>query len=307
MSFMKGRILPVLCCISLLGCGWDTDEEYIPSWESTWLVLEQQGLFSIVQVTAQEVFTHPSFPSISRLVQWNKCLWGTTSAGTLVQIDPRTAEIVKQISLPSGQAIEVGAGLSCITVCSDDSTLFLYDGEDEWRSLPLPGLPILIQGRSDRSFVVIDDSIVWKIQEQTLGLRDTFSFHRPVTKLQNDNGVHTYLSHADSSSLYLSRLNYHGQASRYYEVAQAATDIQFNPLLRAESGIEFLGNLEIKNGCLTAPSGICGDQFWPIWETGKILVQRSDSLILYDLHSARVLHNYGFFSGQIRDGENIIQ
>lgn len=305
---MKALVLSLILVLSLTGCGWDTDEEFLPEWKASWILSKDStGARSWMLFTQEGMLTMPSTVTPKRITSWQDDLWAADVDGKVLQLDAESGEVLNQFSPPSGLAIETGGGLDQLYVCTDDSMLYLFDGVDTWTARSLPAQPGLIQTRSDRAFLVIGDTVIWKIQEQTFSPRDSFSFTRAVTRLQNDNGVETWVTHEDSSDLYLSRLNYHGQVFRFYEQRQLVDDILYNPLLRAETGIEYIGNLEVEEGCLTTFPEICGDQFWPVWEAGLLIVTRSDSAYLYNLIGGQILRSFGAFSGRITDGENVIR
>lgn len=302
------HLFPLIFVLVLTSCGWDTDVDQIPEWKATWLVLEDSSsgmTWLRIDSTSLIEITENALPS-SIDATYDQ-LWSVNSDGSVSLRDPVTGEIVDSYSLPTGEALDLAIGLNHLYISGSDSAVHFLDLKKRtWNQLTLTGLPGLIETRSDRGYVVVDDTTVFIVQEQAFSPRDTLYYSIPIVSLHNDPGVFTFLFHQASPKIRLSRINYHDQVFRFIERATEEDLRLINPLGREVYGREYIGDLEVRDGCLVSGPGICGDQFWPIWELGFILIQREGNLFRYDLFTGELLYDYGSFVGIITDGENII-
>ncbi len=306
---MKYSILLLLVCGLLLpSCGWDSDIDEVPKWKTTWLIVQdstaQVRWMSVDSTSITETNIGPTPVSIDAIYSQ---LWSVNADGSISRREPETGTIEETFQLPSGQAAELAIGLEQLYVSGTDSAVHFLDLKQEtWNQLFVNGQPGLIETRSDKGYVVVDDTIVLIVQEQAFVPRDTLHYSLPIRSLHNDPGIYTFLMHQPSPEIRLSRINYHDQIFQFIERTTEEDLRLINPLGRSIYGKEYIGNIGIENGCLISIPAICGDQFWPIWEAGLLLVQRGGNLFRYDLFSGELVYEYGVFEGLITDGENII-
>lgn len=305
------RRLPVLlliCASILSACGLDTDADYIPDWKATWIVVEDStSAIQWIRIDSVSVsVSTTNSPPIS-VDAADDQLWTVNSDGSITSRALESGDIESSYTLPSGEPQSLAIGLDQLYVSGTDSAIHFLDlTSRDWQRLPVDGLPGLIETRSDRGFVVVNDTIVIIVQEQAFSPRDTLFYSIPITALRNDPDIYTFLFHDSAPDFRLSRINYHDQVFQYIERRTDGDGLLINPVKRRIYDQEYLGDLGITEGCLTSLSSICGDQFWPIWEVGMILVVREGILYRHDLFSGEVLQEYGEFEGEITDGENII-
>lgn len=296
------------CIIFLTSCGWDSDIEEAPEWKATWLIVEDSSMqvkwLRVDSTSITEGFE--GSPPVSIDATYSH-LWTVNTDGSIALREPETGTIEQLYSLPSGNATELAIGLDQLYVSGTDSAIHFLDiNKETWNRLEVDGLPGLIETRSDRGYVVVNDTIVLIVQEQAFVPRDTLYYSIPIVSIHNDPGIYTFLMHHPAPEITLSRINYHDQVFQFIERSIEEDLRLINPLGRSIYGKEYIGDLAISDGCLVSVQTICGDQFWPIWESGFILVQRDETLFRYDLFSGELAYEYGPFEGLIVDGENII-
>lgn len=306
---MKRFPLFILICVQILSsCGWDTDIDQIPEWQATWLIVQDSAAqvrwMKVDSTSIMEI--HEGSTPVSIDATYAQ-LWTVNTDGSISLRETATGTVEEKLFLPSGSATELAIGLEQLYVSGTDSAVHFLDLKKKiWNRLAVDGLPGLIETRSDRGFVVLNDTIVYIVQEQAFIPRDTLHYSIPIISLENDPGVYTFVMHQPSPEIKLSRINYHDQFFLFVERAIEEDSRLINPVGRVFYGREYLGDIGIVNGCLLSTPGVCGDQFWPIWEEGMILVQRGRNLFRYDLFSGELVYEYGSFEGKIIDGENII-
>lgn len=306
---MKYSILLLLFCgLLLTTCGWDTDIDEAPEWKATWLIVQDSSdrvrWLRVDSTSITEINTGSTPVSLDATYSH---LWSVNTDGSISRRESETGTIEETFQLPSGQAVELAIGLEQLYVSGTDSAVHFLDLKREtWNQLFVNGQPGLIETRSDRGFVVIDDTIVLIVQEQAFAPRDTLHYTIPILSLHNDPGIYTFLMHQSFPEISLSRINYHDQIFQFIERTTEEDLRLINPVGRSIYGKEYIGNIGIENGCLISLSAICGDQFWPIWKAGFLLVRRGGNLFRYDLFSGELVYEYGPFEGFITDGENII-
>lgn len=306
---MKHSVFFLLACIIFLpSCGWDSDIEEAPEWKATWLIVEDSSMqvkwLRIDSTSITEV--NEGSPPVSIDATYSQ-LWTVNTDGSIALKEPETGTIQQRYSLPSGNATDLAIGLDQLYVSGTDSAVHFLDfNKETWNRLEVNGLPGLIETRSDRGYVVVNDTIVLIVQEQAFVPRDTLHYTIPILSLHNDPGIYTFLMHQPFPEISLSRINYHDQIFQFIERTIEEDLRLINPVGRSIYGNEYIGNLTVADGCLISMPAICGDQFWPIWEAGFLLIQRGGNLFRYDLFSGELVYEYGPFEGLITDGENII-
>lgn len=300
--------LLLLCIQMLSSCGWDTDVDQVPEWKASWLTVRDSSLqvaWLRVDATSITEIIEESSP-ISIDGNYSQ-IWTVNSDGSISLRESETGEIEETFFLPSGNATELAIGLEQLYISGTDSAIHFLDLKKKtWNRLAVDGIPGLIETRSDRGYVVVNDTIVLIIQEQAFVPRDTIQYSIPIVSLHNDPEIYTFLVHRPLPDIRLSRINYHDQVFQFIERPIEEDRRLINPLGRSVYGSEYIGDLGIENGCLISQPTICGDQFWPVWEAGLILVQDEGNLFRYDLFSGELVFDYGPFEGLISDGENII-
>lgn len=301
-------LLLLVCLLFLTSCGWDSDIDEVPEWKTTWLIVQdstdQVKWVSIDSTSITEINAGPTPISIDAAYSQ---LWTVNTDGSISRREPETGTVVESFQLPSGTATNLAIGLEQLYVSGTDSAVHFLDlKKNRWNRLEVPGVPGLIETRSDRGFIVVNDTTVLIIQEQAFVPRDTIHYSIPIMSLQNDPGIYTFLLHEPSPTVKLSRINYHDQIFQFIERPIEEDSRLINPLNRQIFGNEYIGDLSITDDCVVSIPAICGDQFWPIWEVGLLLVQRDENLFRYDLFSGELRYDYGTFEGIITDGENTI-
>lgn len=294
--------------VFLSSCGWDSDIDQAPEWKATWLIVKDSSLqVKWVRVDSGSLVEISEGTIPLSIDATYSQLWTVNTDGSITRREPETGLVEKSFQLPSGTASDLAIGLEQLYVSGSDSAIHFLDLKKEtWNRLEVQGLPGLIETRSDRGYVVVNDTIVLIVQEQAFVPRDTLHYSIPIISLHNDPGIYTFLMHQPSPEITLSRINYHDQIFQFIERTIEEDLRLINPLGRSMYGTEYIGDLAILDGCLDSSQIICGDQFWPIWEEGAILVQRNRKLFRYDLFSGELIHDYGSFEWEITDGENII-
>ncbi len=305
----RNRIGWLLLLLPLVACTFDHDSGYLPQWKATWWVLQDDsGAHSWVRIDTTSVLTGLTGGTAIAIQADERGLWALEEGGRVSLRDRIDGEVERQWHTPDGLGTDLTLGLSRVFVSTAEAYLWVLDPEKErWHEVTMAGPSGYILARSDRCFVQVDDTVVVKVQEQSLAVVETIILNFPILSFDHDGGHFTYASHSSPEGLRLSRLSYHPDVMNALQKVQAADQILINPLLRQTYGTEYLGDLIVENGCLTGLSGICGDHFWPIWEEAEVLVLRADSLFRYDLETGARLYEYGRLSGELKDGVNVVE
>ncbi|MDP5169873.1 MAG: hypothetical protein NWR72_06485 [Bacteroidia bacterium] len=305
---MSRKINPsfVVLLLLLTSCGWDTDETYIPTWQASWLITQDSlGGRHLLRIDSSTVIEYADVPRAMDLAdgEW----WTLDAAATLSQRDLKTGEVISSWTIPGQDHQDVARGLERIYVTGADSSLYFFHPKKEsWVAVDLPGKGGLVSTRADRAFVQVEDSVVLRVQEQTYSFTDTIYFTTTIKGFQKDGSHITYVFSTDGVSLFRTRMLYSNATMNPFQQRVSLEEILISPYRRQEFGQEYTDNLEVADGCLTRVNTICGQQFWPIWETGDILIFDHDSLFRYDLRSGEKLFSYGKSSGSITDGVNVV-
>lgn len=302
--FPMPRVLWIcfLICMAIpMGC--DSDEHFRPKWQASWLLMEDSsGTVEVLRVDEQGMLRAP-WSAIA--LAYNGDRLYTLEVGRLVVRDPQTGEELDRWEVPGSDHVDLDLGLETVIVSAEDSSLYFRELKgDSWQRIRLAGPGGALSAKSDRIYAQVGEHSYLKIQEQARSSRDSFVVAGAFRSMQPDGGFFTFLYTQDSSGVYWTRLNYHNATVNPLNARLNVDETWINPLIQRTYGREYLGNLERRDSCVVQVPGLCGEAFWPIWQSAEILRWQGDSLFRHDLNTGSQIAAYASRPGQPRDGVN---
>ncbi len=285
----------------LSSCSWDNDERFLPAWQGSWLLVDlPNGTRELIRVG--ETTVERTGLNMVALAPWEQSWWAVTG-NRLSERDLFSGAELASWPLPGNGYTGLAAGLDHLFLSSADSAVWMFTRKNEtWTEIPLSGPGNRVRARSDRAFVQTGARKVMIIQEQTRSIRDSVQFARNIESMQVDGEYSIMIESAEAQNRFRTRLSYHNANPLPLEQPISYEREWYSPIASARFGRELTGVLRQQNGCLEGYPELCGDQFWPIWAGGEVLVVARDSLFRYDIRTSRLLHQYGSWEGVLVDG-----
>lgn len=298
---MTIRTLLAAGFLLLASCGWDDDEQYLPVWQGSWLLVDLPGGNRELVKIGETGFERTGIQAVALAAGTQS--WWTINGSNLSERDFSSGEELNSRALPAGTFSGLAIGLDHLYLSSADSAVWMLNNKkQDWTEVRISGPGGLIRARSDRAFVQTGTKKVMILQEQARSIRDSVLFARNIGTMQVDGEYSIMIESAEGQSRFRTRLSYHNASPLPLEQPISFEREWYSPIASPRFGREITGVLRLQNGCLEGYPALCGDQFWPIWAWGEVLVVARDSLFRFDLRTQELLHQYGSWEGAIVDG-----
>lgn len=253
----------------LTACSFEQDDRFVPRWQQSWLLTQGAVGSSPVLWQLDSLGMRQRNEAPLQMAGAGERWYSLQANGDLARRDPATGDILARWAIPSGRGDQVAIGLDKVLVAdSVGPWLHFFDPQREtWLSDSLCAPVTALQPFEDRSFVVLDDTLLYLYQEQMAAARDSMVLPEPVAYLQRTDGHRLSIFTRRNGSLGLVNSSYHGLSPVSGSRRQSADLILISPFARQSFGQEYLGRIEVDTaGCWNQ---LCADHWEPMWKAGQ--------------------------------------